>query len=93
MTQYKFRFYGRSLLISLAIVGIIAGIANFTHFDGIWLLLAPGAFLAAIAFPEGINSSAGNAFLIVAGALDIALFALPIMWFFNRYRGGAKRRT
>jgi hypothetical protein len=36
--------------------------------------------VAAIVFPQGPESNAGNAYLVLAGLLDSVLFAFPVMW-------------
>ena len=69
----------QSLAISLSFVLVVAAIANEPHCSALWVVLLPGAFLAAIFFPQGVNSYGGNAYLVVAGLLNIALFALFAM--------------
>lgn len=82
----------QSLAISLSFVLVVAAIANEPHCSALWVVLLPGAFLAAIFFPQGVNSYGGNAYLVVAGLLDIALFALFAMWILNRLEHWKKLR-
>ncbi len=61
------RVYFQSLAISFFLVLILALIASAPHCSPLWVLLLPGAFAAAVFFPQGIDSYAGNAYLVVAG--------------------------
>jgi hypothetical protein len=72
--------YPWSLLVSLSLIALVAGIASIPGCSAGWLLLLPGAFLAAVVFPEGVNSDGGNLYLVLAGLLDITLLAFPVMW-------------
>jgi hypothetical protein len=74
------RVYGWSLVISVALVALVAGIASAPHCSAIGIVLLPGALLAAIVFPQGPESNAGNIYLVLAGLLDSVLFAFPVMW-------------
>jgi hypothetical protein len=85
------RLYLWSLAISVVLVGAVAGIASVPHCSSAGVLLFPGAILAAVAFPQGVNSAGGNAYLVVAGLLDALLFALPVMFCWSLL--GRKRRA
>jgi hypothetical protein len=63
--------YGWSLAISIGLIAVIAGISSIPGCDNRWLLLLPGAFLAAVVLPQGVNSSGGNLYFVLAGLLDI----------------------
>jgi hypothetical protein len=81
MQQIKgFRLYGWSVVVAMGMMMLIGGIASIPGCDLVWDALLPGAFLAAVVFPQGINSAGGNAYLVVAGLLDALLFALPVMF-------------
>jgi hypothetical protein len=67
------------------IVSIIGAIASAFHWDALWYLLLPGAFLAAVFFPEGVNSSGGTTYLVVAGFFDVAFFAVIVFWLLKLY--------
>jgi len=71
--------YGWSLLLAVVLVTLIAGLASIPHCSAVGVVLLPGALLAALVFPQGIDSSAGIFFLALAGLADSALLALPIM--------------
>ena len=73
---------GWSLAISLGLVAVIAGISSMPGYDNGMLLLLPGAFLAAVVFPQGVNSDGGSIYIVLAGLLDILLLSLPVllMW-------------
>jgi hypothetical protein len=58
---------------------LVGAIASILGWSVMWDVLLPGAFLAAVAFPQGVDSAGGNAYLVVAGLLDALLFALPVM--------------
>lgn len=78
-TWIVLRTYVWSLVISMLLVSMIGAIASIPHCSAVWGLLLPGAMLAAIVFPEGVNSYGGNAYLIVAGLWDIVMLAFPVM--------------
>jgi hypothetical protein len=82
------RLYGWSVLIAIGLMVVIGAIGSIPGCDNVMYVLLPGAFIAALAFPEGIHSSAGGAFLILAGALDALLLALLVMlcWRLIRHR-------
>lgn len=67
---------GWASLIGIASVAILAGIASIERFSSIGIVLLPGALLAALFFPQGIESSHGIAFLVFATLFDCVLFAL-----------------
>lgn len=75
---------------------LVGAIASIPGCSVVWDVLLPGAFLAAIAFPQGVNSAGGNAYLGVAGLLDALLFALPVVlgWkWVERSRKPKKEKT
>ena len=72
------RFYLCSFVVALVLTGIIGVIS--TKWSPIGTLLFPGMLIAAIIFPEGINSSGGNLYLVAAGLVESALLAFPLMW-------------
>lgn len=74
------RLYGWSLAISVVLTALVAGIASVPHCSAIGVILLPGALLAAIVFPQGPESNAGNVYLVLAGLLDSLLYAFPVMW-------------
>lgn len=73
------RLYGWSVLVAIGLMMLVGAIASIPGCDPVWDALLPGAFLAAVVFPQGINSAGGNAYLAVAGVLDALLFAFPVM--------------
>jgi len=68
--------FGWAVLIGIASVAIFAGIASIERFSSIGMILLPGALLAALFFPQGIESDHGIAFLVLATFFDCVLFAL-----------------
>ena len=74
------RLYGWSVLIALGLMVLVGAIASIPGCGIAWDVLLPGAFLAAVAFPQGVDSAGGNAYLAVAGVLAALLFALPVMF-------------
>lgn len=86
-----FRLYGWSVLVAVGLMVLVGAIASIPGCDKVWLVLVPGALLAAVAFPQGVNSAGGNAYLVVAGLLDALLFALPVMLCWKLI--GSKRRA
>ncbi|WP_348268417.1 hypothetical protein P8936_04140 [Edaphobacter paludis] len=67
---------GWASLIGIASVTILAAIASIERFSSIAMVLLPGALLAALFFPQGIESAHGIAFLVFATIFDCVLFAL-----------------
>jgi hypothetical protein len=76
----RLRIYVWSLVISVALVALVAAIASAPHCSVVGIVLLPGALLAAIVFPQGPESGAGNIYLVFAGLLDSLLIAFPVMW-------------
>jgi hypothetical protein len=67
-----------SLSVSAFLILLICWVAGFPGCDFMWKLLLPGAFVGAIVFSTGINSSAGVGFILLAGLLDWLLFSIPV---------------
>ncbi|WP_188758614.1 hypothetical protein [Edaphobacter acidisoli] len=76
---------GRAAFIGTASCASIAVIASVVPISKVGMVLLPGALVAALFFPEGIESNHGWAFLILAAFFDCVLFAL-IALFFIRLR-------
>jgi high-affinity Fe2+/Pb2+ permease len=70
--------YGWSVVTSIGLTAVIAGISGIPGCDNAMLLLLPGALLAAIIFTEGVHSSGAALYLISAGLLDILILSLLI---------------
>jgi hypothetical protein len=66
--------------MSVGLVAVVGAISSIPGLDNGWLLLVPGALLAALVFPQGVNSNGGVLYLVLAGLIDIALLAFPVMW-------------
>jgi hypothetical protein len=80
--MWKIR-YAWSLLIAIVLIAVVGAIASIPGCSSMWLVLLPGAFLAAVVFPQGVNSHGGNLYLVLAGVLDITLLAFLVMWVWN----------
>jgi uncharacterized membrane protein len=78
--KMRFGAYTWSLAISLVLIVLVGTIASIPGCSVGWDLLLPGALLAAIVFPQGVNSSGGNLYLVLAAILDIVLLSFPVMW-------------
>jgi hypothetical protein len=76
----RLRIYGWSLVISFALVALVAMIASVPHCSAVGIVLLPGALLAAIVFPQGPESGAGDIYLVLSGLLDSLLVAFAVMW-------------
>lgn len=72
--------YAWSLLISAALMAVVGGVSSLPGCDNGWLLLVPGALLAALVFPQGVNSRGGIVYIVLAGLIDLALLAFLVMW-------------
>lgn len=85
----RYRVYVWSLLASVVLMALVGAIASVPGCSAMWVLLLPGALLAAIVFPQGPESDYGLVFLLLAGLLDVVLFAFPLAWLwklFERHR-------
>ena len=81
-------FKALGVIFALALAGAIPG------FRWLGMLLLPGGLLAALLFPEGINSDHGWTFLVVAAVADwliawgcIRFFRLLKRWIAERHGG------
>jgi hypothetical protein len=74
-----------SLIISVALIALLGAIASIPGCSAGWLLLLPGAYLAAFVFPQGVNSTGGITYLVLAGLIDIVLLAFPVMWIWSLF--------
>lgn len=72
--------YAQSLVISVGLIVVVGSISSIPGLDNGWLLLMPGALLAALVFPQGVNSNGGVLYLVLAGLIDVALLSLLVMW-------------
>jgi hypothetical protein len=59
------------------LVGILASVAPRT---GVGMLLAPGMFIAAIIFTDGVHSNHPMAYLVLAGIMDALVLAAAVYW-------------
>lgn len=86
------RVYTWSSAISLALAGVVAGIANLPDCDSAGLLLLPAALLAALVLPQGIHSDYGFTYMALAAVIDVLSFgvltAFVLKWI---ERGGLHR--
>ena len=76
--MWKLR-YAWSLAIAVGLIALVGGVSSLPGCDNGWLLLVPGALLAALVFPQGVNSNGGVLYLVLAGLIDITLLALLVM--------------
>ena len=90
--QMRVRIVVWSFAISVALTTLVAAVASLPSCSAIGVLLLPGALLAAVAFPQGVNSNGGNIYLLVAGVLDAMLLTLPVMWFWALVKRRRKQR-
>jgi hypothetical protein len=91
-----YRLYARSLLISVPLVVLLGLIASDERLSSVGVVLLPGALIAAVAFPEGIHSSGGTWFIVLAAAVDAVLLAIPFTWIlkqWDHYRNAARVET
>jgi len=71
--------YFTSFLSSLILIALIVALAGSKWGEPAGVILLPGAFIAALVFPEGAESDAGGLFIILAGAMDVVLLALLLV--------------
>ena len=74
---------GCAALIGIVSVAALAGIASMDRLDSVGIVLLPGAFAAAVFFPQGIESDDGIAFLVLAAIFDVVLFAAIALFVFR----------
>ena len=79
----RLRTYIWSLVISVVLTLLVGAIASLPRCSAIGVLLLPGALLAAIMLPQGVNSNAGNAYLVLAGLLDSIIVSFLVMGFWK----------
>jgi hypothetical protein len=83
MTQTTKQF-ALSACAGFVLLACIAGIACIPHAGPAGVLLLPGALLAALVFPQGIESGYGITYMILAGFLDGLLYSLVALPFIRR---------
>ena len=71
--------YSASFLSALILTGLIAALASTEWGAPAGVVLLPGAFIAALVFPEGAESNAGGLFIVLAGVMDVVLLALLLV--------------
>lgn len=71
--------YCTSFLMALILIGLMITAASTDWGTPAGVMLLPGAFIAALIFPDGIESDAGIAFIILAAVFDIILLALLLI--------------
>jgi len=74
----RYRLYGWSFLTALTLLAATSAVASLPHCDPLRYLFLPGAFLAAVVFPQGIEGNYGITYLVLAGLLDIVLLTLAV---------------
>jgi uncharacterized membrane protein YkgB len=75
------------------LVTLVGAVACIPGCDSVMFILLPGVFVAALAFPEGIHSSSGAGFLVLAGVSDILLFAFLVMFFWKLMQNRRQRQA
>lgn len=76
----KFRAYVLPLAASAGLLTLVGAIASIPGCSVMGALLLPGALLAAIVFPQGPESDYAVFYIVLAGLLDIVLYAFPLAW-------------
>lgn len=79
----RLRIYIWSLVVSIVLISLVGAIASLPSCSAIGILLLPGALLAAIVLPQGVNSNAGNVYLVLAGLLDSVMLSFLVMAFWT----------
>ena len=64
---------------SIGLIAVIAGIACIPGCDNGMLLLLPGVLLAAVVFPQGVNSAGGTLYLVLACVLDVFIAYIQVV--------------
>ena len=71
--------YFTSFLLALVLIALIVSVASTGWGEPAGVVLLPGALIAAVVFPQGVESDAGGLFIILAGVMDIVLLAVLLV--------------
>jgi hypothetical protein len=74
-----------SFAVALGLSVAVAFLTDNTPFEFAGVIFLPGMLVAALVFPQGIESDHGNAYLAIAGVITAILLTWPILmlgqWF------------
>lgn len=79
-------------IMGLAFTATVAGLSSVPKCEPAAYLLLPGALLAALAFPQGIESDYGYAYLVLTGLLDTVFYGLASFALVSRRMHRARQR-
>ena len=74
------RRYAGSFVLALIPTALLGAVASVPKWSAAGVLLAPGMLLAALIFPQGVHSSWGYTYLVIAGLLEAFILAWPVLW-------------
>ena len=74
----KSKIVWKSLVYAVCLLAVLAGLGSIPHLQIFAFLWLPGALLAALVFPQGIESDFGFTYMALAGLLDLIIYFVPI---------------
>jgi hypothetical protein len=92
----RLRRYAIFWAVSVALVFIVSLVGWIARVDCLTYMLLPGIFLAAVPFPDGINSDWPYTFMGLAAAMNALVYMWPLMWLWNavrRIRAGNRKEA
>ena len=87
----QLRRYAWSFVVALVVTLLVGGIASVPRYSPAGVLFGPGMLVAAIVFPEGINSDWAKTYLVSATLMNAFLLAWPGVWLWT-WIGCLRRR-
>ena len=79
----QFRRYAWSYAIGLMLTILLGLVSVVPGCSAVGVLLAPGMFLAAVLFREGIHSAWPMTWFVLAGLMDAFVFSWLVMFFWT----------
>lgn len=77
---FSLRKYAWSFAAALILTVFLGVVASVPRWSAVGTLLAPGMLIAAMGFPQGIHSSMGDAYLVIAGLANAFVLAWLVLW-------------
>lgn len=81
-----FREYLVSCGVSFAFVLLVTAVGSVEKLSALTILLAPGVFLPAPLFPQGIHGDWPLVYLGLMVLIDVLLYAWPVLWLLRKLR-------
>jgi|SRR6266481_5160635 len=86
MRSARLQRYLIAFSVALGLTLLCAGVSSIWGWSAAGVLLLPGLLAAAFVFPTGINSNWPITYLVLAGFMNAALLAWPLLWLWTIMR-------